>query len=544
MKKLDSISGKIVDVRNQEIYNWVVTIQSCKIIDIRRTEESCTNYIMPGFVDSHVHIESSMLTPSEFSRIATWHGTIAAVCDPHEIANVLWVDGVRYMIRNALEAPMKFYFWAPSCVPATNFETSWASIWLSEFKQLMRMRDIRFVWEMMNFPWVVSGNSEILKMLKIAQELWKPIDWHAPWLKWLDLEKYIWAWISTDHECFSLEEALEKISKGLKILIREWSAAKNFESLIEAWKRYPDECMFCSDDKHPDDLIKWHINSLVLRALQKWVNLFDALRMACINPVKHYELEVWLLNIWDPADFIVVDNLSDLRIQKTVIWWEIVAENWISLIPGKIPEIVNNFKAEQKSINDFVVTQEGERIKVIEVIESQLVTNKLIKNAKIENWNVVSDIGDDILKIAVVNRYQNTKPAIWFIKWFNLKKWAIASSVAHDSHNIIVVWTNDEDICMAVNKIIENKWWICSVSTQDNISEILPLPIAGIISDQEWTSVAKNYTKVDTIAKSFWSKLEAPFMTLSFMALLVIPEIKLSDRWLFDGNNFSFMKLF
>jgi adenine deaminase len=536
------ISGNIVDVLNSKIYPATLKILNGKIVDIIKEKKRFKKYIIPGFVDSHIHIESSMLPPNEFARVAVIHGTVAVVSDPHEIANVLRVEGVKYMIRDARKSPLKFYFGAPSCVPATNFETSGAKIGIKEVEQLMKLKEIVVLGEVMNFPGVIKREKEIIEKIKIAKKYSKMIDGHAPGLRGKDLEKYINASISTDHECFTKEEALEKIKLGMKILIREGSAAKNFDELVSLIENYPEMCMFCSDDKHPDDLIKGHINELVKKALDYGIDLMKVLKVACVNPVLHYKLDVGLLRVGDPADFLVIDNFKNFKILKTFINGEVVAENGKSLISRKPSKIINNFNIGKKKVEDFSLPYKKGKIKVIEVIDGQLITNKTVVTPKIVKEYIVSDVERDILKIVVVNRYKKTKLAIGFIKNFGLKEGAIASSVAHDSHNIVAVGVEDGDICKAVNLVIENRGGISAVSKDKEM--VLPLPVAGIISNEDYSYVAKKYIEVNKMAKSLGSKLHAPFMTLSFMALLVIPKLKISDKGLFNGEKFEFVDVF
>ena len=484
------------------------------------------------------------MPPSEFARIALAHGTVAAVCDPHEIANVLGIRGVQYMMENAAQVPMKFYFSAPSCVPATPFETSGAQLTLEDTQTLLDMPQIKFLGEMMNFPGVIFDDPDILKKLEMAKARHKAIDGHSPGLRGDDLQKYISAGITTDHECFTMEEALEKLSLGMKILIREGSAVRNFDDLIPIAHEHYRDCMFCSDDKHPDDLLKGHINDLVKRALDTGLEQMKVLQIACINPVRHYGLEVGCLQKGDSADFLVIDDFDGLRIRQTVINGEIVAENGRTLLPRKPAGIVNRFAATPKNPQDFSVPDQKRAVNIMDVIDGQLITQKSRDTLEAENGHLKSNIEKDILKIAVVNRYEDLKPAVGFVRNFGLKHGAISGSIAHDSHNIIVVGTSDEDICSAVNLIIANQGGICAVCGAKNVREILPLPIAGLMSDEDFETVANQYTRLDTLAKEMGSTLHAPFMTLSFMALLVIPEIKLSDKGLFDGTRFEFMDLF
>jgi len=541
---MKTFSGNIVDVVNGEIFPGTIDVKDGRIYEIHRDNQTYENHIIPGFIDAHVHIESSMMPPSEFARIAVAHGTVAAVCDPHEIANVLGVQGVQYMMENAAGVPLKFYFSAPSCVPATIFETSGAQLTLEDTETLLKMPEIKFLGEMMNFPGVIFDDPEVLKKLEMAKAHHKTIDGHSPGLAGDDLKKYIAAGITTDHECFTMNEALEKLSLGMKILIREGSAVKNFDDLIPIADEHYQNCMFCSDDKHPDDLRKGHINDLVRRALETGLDKMKVLRMACINPITHYGLDVGCLKEGDPADFLVIDDFERLRIQKTVIQGEIVAENSCSLLPRKPAGIINRFAANPKKPADFSVPHKNRPVHIMDVIDNQLITRKSSDTLESLNGSLACNLEKDILKIAVVNRYEDRKPAMGFVRNFGLKQGAIAGSIAHDSHNIIAVGTTDEEICNAVNLIIANKGGICAVCETKNIREILPLPIAGLMSDEDFETVAGSYTRFDTLAKEMGSKLRAPFMTLSFMALLVIPEIKLSDRGLFDGTRFEFMEIY
>jgi adenine deaminase len=541
--KTQTFSGNIVDVLGQEIYPGTIRVSGGKITEIIRENKKYKTFLIPGFVDSHIHVESSMLPPSEFARVATTHGTVAAVADPHEIANVLGMKGMKYVMDNAKGVPFKFYFSAPSCVPATTFETSGATLGVAEIEELCKKPEIKYLGEMMNFPGVICGDPIVMEKIAIAKKYGKLTDGHAPGLRGENLKKYVGAGISTDHEAFQKDEALEKLSLGMKILIREGSAVKNFEELIPIADEHFENCMLCSDDKHPDDLARSHINELVRRAVKKGIAVMKVLRMASVNPVLHYGLSVGLLRKNDSADFIEVGDLKKFDVLRTVIGGETVAKGGKSLLKMKRAKLANNFRATAKKVSDFSVPSENGNIKIIEALDGSLITKKVLTAPKIENGNIISDVKNDILKIVVVNRYANAKPAVAFIKNFGLKRGAIASSVAHDSHNIVAVGVSDEEICKAVNLIIKNKGGVCAVSQKGKTSEILPLPIAGLMSDGRYDIVAKKYIKIDTLAKSFGSRLRAPFMTLSFMALLVIPEIKLSDLGLFDGTKFQFTEL-
>ncbi|WP_303317984.1 adenine deaminase [Flavivirga abyssicola] len=535
------LQGQIVDIQNRRIYKGEVTFKEGKIISIQEKEHNVNHYILPGFIDAHIHIESSMLVPSEFARLAVKHGTVATVSDPHEIANVLGVEGVEFMIDNGKKVPFKFNFGAPSCVPATHFESAGAVINSDDIKELLKNPDIKYLAEMMNYPGVLFDDDEVLKKIAWAKHYNKPVDGHAPGLRGDDVTKYINAGISTDHECFTYEEALEKLEKGMKILIREGSAAKNFEALIDLLPEHFENMMFCSDDKHPDDLLLHHINDLCAIAVAKGMDVFKVLKVACVNPVKHYNLDVGLLQEGELADFIVVEDLIHFITIQTYINGELVFDKGTSLIQPVAFKNLNNFNCNKKKVSDFRVESSAKQIRVIEALEDQLVTNELIANTSVLNGNLVSNTENDILKMAVVNRYQNQKPAIAFIKNFGLKEGAIASSVGHDSHNIIVVGVSDEAICKAVNLLIEGTGGICAVSNSDE--KTVPLPVAGIMSDKDGETIGRQYAALDTMAKDLGSKLYAPYMTLSFMALLVIPSLKLSDKGLFNGTDFKFTSL-
>ena len=535
------VKGNIVDIINRTIYRGEIVIENGKIVTIQKANHGIESFILPGFVDAHIHIESSMLVPSEFARKAVIHGTVATISDPHEIANVLGVKGVEFMIENGKKVPFKFNFGAPSCVPATNFESTGAVIDSEDIKKMMENPEIKYLAEMMNYPGVLFDDEEVLAKIQHAKNNNKPIDGHAPGLKGDNISKYISSGISTDHECFTYDEALEKLQRGMKVLIREGSAAKNFNVLIDLVPEYFENMMFCSDDKHPDDLLLGHINQLCERAVAKGNDVYKVLQVACVNPVKHYNLEVGLLQKGDAADFILVNNLTNFKVLETYIDGELVAKNGESYIKSVDFEILNNFQTDFKIVSDFEFHAASEKIKVIEALDGELVTNQIEAESLIIDGNLVSNTTSDILKMTVVNRYKNDAPAIAFIKNFGLKEGAIASSVGHDSHNIIAVGVSDEAICKAVNLIIKHKGGVCAVSETEE--KILPLPIAGIMSDASAEVTGKAYAEIDKMAIKMGSALRAPFMTLSFMSLLVIPSLKLSDKGLFDGTNFQFTSL-
>lgn len=537
------ISGTIVDVRKRRLFKGIIHIEGTRINRIEPSDNVDNQFIIPGFIDAHVHIESSMLVPTEFARLAVVHGTVATVSDPHEIGNVLGVAGVEYMIENGKQVNFKFNFGAPSCVPATTFETAGAEITPDQVRYLLEKDEVKYLAEMMNWPGVLYNDPVVYEKLAIAKSLGKPIDGHAPGLRGDQAEAYIKAGIYTDHECFTKEEALDKLKHGMKISIREGSAAKNFDALIELLKDYPAMIMFCSDDKHPDNLVEGHINQLVKRALAKGHELFNVLQAACINPIDHYKLDVGALQEGDFADFACFDNLQDFNILATFINGEQVSEAGKSLISRKKNDIVNNFNCKSISADDLRLKAAGNLINVIEAFDGQLITKCIEHSVKVDqNGNAISDVHNDVLKLVVINRYAPSDPAIAFIRNFGLKEGAIASSVGHDSHNIIAVGVDDDSMAKAINLLIEAKGGVSAVNTIK--SELLPLPVAGIMSAEDGYYVAEQYASIDKMSKAMGSTLASPFMSLSFMALLVIPSLKLSDLGLFDGDKFEFKPLF
>ena len=545
-----SVNGNLVDIPNKHIYGATLWIEDGHIKRIEASSEPINTalpYIMPGFIDSHVHIESSMLVPSEFARLAVLHGTIGTISDPHEIANVCGVGGVEFMIENGKQTPFKFFFGAPSCVPATIFETAGAEVNEKEVDTLLARPEIYYLSEMMNFPGVLHNDPVVMAKIKAAQKHNKPVDGHAPGLRGEAAKKYIDAGISTDHECFTIEEALEKLEYGMHIIIREGSAAKNFEALYSIIDTHTNKVMLCSDDKHPDSLAAGHINTICARAVAKGLDVFNILQTACINPVKHYKLPVGLLNPGDPADFIVVKDLVHFKVSSTYMNGELVADNGISNIKSVATNPINNFDCKKIETAALTVSEneypnKNGLIPVIEALDGQLITNKLMLTGSLQNGNWVTDTSNDILKIVVVNRYHLAPIAKAFIKNFGFKNGAIASSVAHDSHNIVAVGVDDASIAAAINLVIEAQGGVSVVNGANETasSKVLPLPVAGLMSANDGFEVASTYTAIDLEAKALGSKLEAPFMTLSFMALLVIPHLKLSDKGLFNGDDFNF----
>ncbi len=541
---MKTLSGHIVDVVNRQIIKGHLHIEGNRIVKIQPSEEVEDQFIVPGFVDAHIHIESSMMTPSEFAKQVLPKGTIGCVCDPHEIANVCGITGIDFMIEDSKNAPLIFSFGAPSCVPATHAETSGASLKADDIKNLLQRNDIGFLGEMMNFPGVINHDEQVLLKIKAAIECGKPIDGHAPELSGDDLRTYVDEGISTDHECMTLSESKEKIALGMKILIREGSAARNLETLAPLITLFPNKVMLCTDDKHPDDLIQnGHMDGMIRKLIDAGYDVFDILQAASYNPINHYKLPIGLLQENDQADFLVVSDLTSFKIKETWIKGEKVAENgqicYASQTTGKT---VNHFKTNPIHPSDIQVVSNGRFMRIICVEDGQLYTKSEWIEPLVQKQLVQTDIESDILKLVVYNRYTPSKPAVAFVKNFGLKKGALASTIAHDSHNIIAIGSSDKDICQSINHLIETKGGI--IASSGKKVNMLPLPIAGLMSNESGDYIASKYHEVEASAKKMGCTFKAPFMTLAFLSLLVIPEIKLSDKGLFDVQRFSFTDLF
>ncbi|MEM9588628.1 MAG: adenine deaminase [Planctomycetota bacterium] len=541
---MQTIEANIVDIPGRSIRPGRLTIDVGVVVSIDwlSSDSRFPHFLMPGFVDAHVHIESSMLTPAQFARIAVRHGTVATVSDPHEIANVLGIQGVQFMLDDAASVPFKFCFGAPSCVPATEFETSGSVLSVSDTESLLDRSDIHYLAEMMNFPGVLGSVPDVMAKIQAAKVRGKPVDGHAPGLRGDDARRYVGAGISTDHECASIDEAIEKIQAGAKIQIREGSAARNFEALVPLIDRYPGQIMLCSDDKHPDDLLVGHVNQLCRRALQHGCDLFHVLHAACLAPVQHYSMPVGQLRVGDPADFIEVKSLETFDVVRTFIDGVSVTDSATSAILPSTTESVNRFQCSPLSPSDLLIPSRPGRIRVIVAEDRQLTTQCEILDPKRESDQVVADVERDLLKLVVVNRYQSAAPAIALVRCFGMQRGAIAGSVGHDCHNIVAVGANDGDLCHAINEVIDCQGGlaVCDGTFVDR----LPLPIAGLMSAEKGETVAADYQRLDRFAKQWGCSLEAPFMTLSFLPLLVIPSLKLSDQGLFDADRFQFVDLF
>jgi adenine deaminase len=537
------------DIVAQQVYAAEVTIAHGIIETITPIQAPASEewpVMAPGFVDAHVHIESSMLIPSEFARLAVVHGTVATVSDPHEIANVCGAEGVRFMLADGKRVPFKFYFGAPSCVPATIFETAGATLDVEEVSALLALPEVKYLSEMMNFPGVLHHDETVMAKIEAAKNAGKPIDGHAPGLRGEALARYIAAGISTDHECFTAEEALEKLQLGMQVIIREGSAARNFEALAPLLHQWHHRMMFCSDDKHPDSLLDGHINTLCARAVALGVPWYKVLQVACINPVKHYALPVGLARAGQQADFVLLKDLVSFEVLSTYINGQLVAHKGQSLInphPAAGESHINNCTCSPVAAADFELPINGNaEMQVIEAYDGQLITGKYWWKPAVDKGVVVPDVAADVLKIAVINRYKKAPVAVAFIKNIGLKKGAIASSVAHDSHNIVVVGCSDDCMARAANLVIAHRGGV-SATDGTGTDHVLGLPVAGLMSAQDGYAVAEAYTAIDHFSKTaLGSTLQAPFMTLSFMALLVIPHLKLSDLGLFDGDNFAFVR--
>jgi adenine deaminase len=545
---MQQVKGRLVDLDTRTTYGAIVTINDAGYIEAIEkdpTRDKRGWFILPGFVDAHVHIESSMLLPVEFAKLAVTHGTVATVSDPHEIANVLGIEGVKYMLENARHTPLSINFGAPSCVPATSFETAGATIGVEGVVELLERDDILYLSEVMNYPAVLNGDMEMLAKISAAIERGKAVDGHAPGLRGEEAAAYARAGITTDHECTSADEARDKLAAGMKVLIREGSAAKNYNALHELIGEFPDQLMFCTDDSHPDDLMKGHINLLVQRAIRQGYDVFDVLNIACRNPVEHYGLDIGQLRVGDRADFIQVDDLRHMAVMRTYIKGEMVGEAGHHNMPDFRQEPINKFNCEPKTPEDFAVPPgpDGAQLRVIEVFDGELVTGKKLMIPTLdESGRPVAAPERDLLKIAVINRYEDAPPAVGFVTGMKLQRGAIASSVAHDSHNIVVVGVDDEAICRVANAVIAERGGIAA--GRDDHLEVLPLPVAGIMSNDTGPRVAARYEALTGFARrKLRCGLNSPFMTLSFLALLVIPELKLSDKGVFSAEGFELVGL-
>lgn len=572
------IVANMVDVEFNDMYPAEIHIDDGIITDVipivtsnpTDVDLDFEGILLPGFIDSHIHIESSMLTPANFAKACVRHGTTSVIADDHEIANVLGLKGINFMIDNGHEVPFDFFYAAPSCVPATSFETSGAVIDSELVKMILKLNDVVSLGEIMNFPGVLAGDEEVFKKIEYAKKLNKPIDGHAPLLTGEDLKTYVNAGISTDHEASSFDEAIEKKKLGMKVMVREGSSAKNFNDILNIndrkifWANNEDTSdlshddfniliknpifdFLVSDDKNPIDLEKGHLNLLIKRLINLDVFPIEAIKMVTINPAKHYNLNVGSISVGKRANFVLIDNFNDFNILKTFVGGECVYEDGKVLFDAPVAELENTFELSDKTPEDFDVKVDMEngtvRVRVIKVMDGSLITDQTIKELEVKDYIVQENVDRDILKLAVVNRYGGDTVANGFVKGFGIKGGAFASSVAHDSHNIIVVGTNTRDMAKAVNLVKENQGGLAVVSQKRDIKESLELPLAGLMCNDDVETVALKLKNLQNILKVLGCELKAPFMTMSFLALLVIPSLKLSDKGLFDSDAFEFVDL-
>ncbi len=536
------LKGNIYDYNTGGFIKGILIFDNT-IVDIVEDSSIVENcFILPGFVDAHVHIESTMLTPIEYAKECVKHGVVAAITDPHEIANVCGVSGIKYMVKCANQTPVKIFTGAPSCVPATSFETSGALISPADIESLFIEGLCSHLAEMMNFPGVLNGDEIVLKKIEVANRFQKNIDGHAPLLSGINLLNYISKNITTDHECITVSEAIEKIDAGMKIMLRESSASKDFDNLITLINSHPDYIMFCTDDCHPDELQNGYLEKLFRKALLKRYPIKNIIKGSNINAVNHYQLSVGSLKIGDYADFIVIDDLLNFSILKTYINGDLVFDGINVLFTVQNISPINKFFINKVSKNDLTIyAKKNSVINAIEIIPDSLITKHFKFSVCNNQFFLESDITSDLLKIVVVNRYLKAKPNVGFIRGFGLKYGAIGGSVSHDSHNIIVVGVDDASIISAIETIQTGRGGLVAISDHD--IDFLPLPIGGLMSDKSCSEVASQYRHINESAKKLGTQLNSPFMTLAFMSLLVIPELKISDRGLFNINTYSFIDL-
>ncbi len=536
--------GMIVDVISGRIFPGAVVVRDQKIISVAEASGDVPRgrFITPVIGSAHTHIESSMLPPSEFARHAMAFGEGFGVHDPHEIANVLGVLGVEWMIQDGKNSSFHFCWGAPSCVPESPLVRTAAVIDADDVRYLLSKPEIAYLSEVMAFPLVLAGEPQIMSKIAAAKAAGKPIDGHAPGLRGSDAARYAAAGISTDHECVSLEEARDKLNAGMKILVREGSAAKNYSALCELLHSHPDRVMFCSDDIHPDDLLRGHMDTLIRRAIGDGVPAMSAIRAASRNTIQHYGLPVGLLQPGDRADFLIVEDLKDFRVKETYLQGILVAKDGKSLEAAAKPEPVNAFQHYPLSIDDFSIPARRGRVRVIEVYDGQLITGQHVTEPKISGNELVADLERDILFLAVVDRVTPSKPALGFVRNFGLKGGALASSVAHDSHHVIAVGTSKQELFHAIEAVRKAGGGISAVREGEEL--ILPLVHAGLMSSDSGEIVAERYETLDRFAKSMGSPLRAPFMTLSFLVLTVIPSLKMSNFGLVDVEQFTSCELF
>ena len=541
MPQLKQTSGTVVDIVNRRLFGARIEVNPKGLITAIAPQTNPENgYILPGFVDAHVHVESSMLCPTAFARAAVCHGTLAAVTDPHEIANVLGLAGLEFMLAESARTPFHFAVGAPSCVPATPFDSAGAVLNADVVAALLARPEVSHLSEMMNVPGVLMGDIEVQTKLAAAWKKGKPIDGHAPGLRGTELAHYLQAGISTDHECLCIEEALEKAAAGMHILLRQGSAARNFMELLPVLKKYPEKCMFCADDMHPDALLQGYIDQLVQTAVTAGHDLFDVLRAASLNPVRHYGLGMGLLQVGDRADWIEVEDLQAFRLRRSVLAGRVVAEAGRARLEIRHPlNRPNHFQLKPVRAEQFRIPAQSGHCRAIGIRDGELVTDEIICSPKIVNKEVVAAPEEDLLKLAVFNRYtREPSPALTLVRGLGLKQGALAASVAHDSHHLICAGSDDVLMARAANAVIAQGGGLASVSGQGETS-VMPLPVAGLMTTCTCEQAAEQYRLVTEMARDCGCRLQAPFMVLAFLALPVIPALKLTDKGLFDATRCS-----
>lgn len=535
------IKGNILNVFTDEIYPGEIKIEHGIIESIKEVNADFNDIIVPGFIDAHIHIESSMLTPSRFAEIALRHGTTSVIADPHEIANVMGMDGIDYMIDDAKKTPLKYYFTAPSCVPATKFEKSGATISPNIIDNLLSRPEFVALGEVMDYNAVISNEKSILEKIKIAKKYHKPIDGHAPLLSGKNLQKYVKHGVITDHESTTKKEVAEKKRMGMKIMIREGSESKMLEKLI-----YSNCDFIVSADLKPEDLINGHLDKCLRKAVDYGMDPYEAIKLVTINPAEHYNLNAGSISPGKSADLVFIDNLRDFTVKRVVINGNTIFKKQKLLFRANPRPIDTTLHVSLTKPEDFDLkaqnpAHKSATVNLINVSDNTIITKQSSAKLSIQKKTIIPSVFEDILKISVVDRYGGNTISNGFVKGFGIKNGAIASSVSHDSHNIIVVGTNSEYMSRATNHLIENKGGLAAISNQAKLD--VTLPIAGLMSDKPAKVVANNSAKLNELVSNMGCELSSPFTSLSFMALPVVPEVKMTTNGLFNVNTHQFIDI-
>ena len=555
-KRVDLLltNAQVINVFGGEIIKDAIAISDGIIVGYGQYKAKNTidlkgRYVAPGFIDSHVHIESSMTCISEFAKAVLVHGTTAVAADPHEIANVLGAAGIEYMLKSAEQQPMNIYFTLPSCVPATDMETAGAHLTAEDLQPFFDREKIVALAEMMNFPGVIFRDADVLAKIESARLQKKPVDGHAPGLKEQALYAYIAAGIQSDHECTTAQEAKEKLMAGMYIMVREGTGAKNLQALLPVINaKTSRRMMWCTDDRHPHDLIEdGHIDSIVREAIASGLDPMIAIQMATLNPAEYFGLShLGAIAPGKQADLVVFSDIKKPVIDQVYYRGVLTAENGRIQDDIRFPAAATvppSIQVELPNI-DFSIPAEKNRVRVIEIVAGQLITHERIEKAAVKNNEAVSDVSRDLLKIAVVERHKGTGSiGKAFVKGFGIQRGALASSVAHDSHNIIIVGATDEDMQAALKAVVQMGGGLAAVLDQKILAE-LALPVAGLMSLEPVRSVRDQLDRLIQSSHEMGAELKDPFMMLSFLALPVIPELKLTDRGLIDVNKFEVVSLF